>query len=246
MEPILETKNLSKYFGSLHVVNQIDLRLYPGQLHSIIGPNGAGKTTLLNLLTGILRPNAGKIHFFNREISGFPMHRRAIMGLGRSFQIINVLPEFTVYENIRIAVQRVLIGGFRFYKPIDMYSKVRQRTLEILEFVGLVYFANQEAERLSHGDQKHLELAITLASQPKLLLLDEPTAGISPDEISKTIHLIQKTAQQVTILIVEHNMDIVMSLSDVITVMHQGRILAEGSPQEIKENPEVKKAYLGN
>jgi branched-chain amino acid transport system ATP-binding protein len=219
--------------------------VYPGELHAIIGPNGAGKTTLLNLLTGILPLDGGTILFMGSNISSLAMHRRQQRGMARTFQITNVFKELTVYENVRIAVQAGTVGGFTFFKDIRSFPEIRDRTLGILEEMELHEYKDLSADSLSHGDQRRLELAIAIASRPKILLLDEPTAGISPKDVGRATDLILKTSEKVTILMIEHNMDVVMTISDVITVMQLGRTLVEGTPEEIKENPEVKAAYLG-
>ncbi len=233
---ILETKQLCKDFGSLEAVSRVDLKLEKGELRSIIGPNGAGKTTFFNVLTGILSPTSGDIRFKGETIAGLPPHQVAKKGIGRSFQITSIFPELTVYENI-------LIPSLLYYSKNEAAS----RTWEILEDVDLKEKASVTAANLSHGDQRHLDIGIALTTKPELLLLDEPTSGMPPEESIRTVKLIQrlKSEKGYTIILIEHKMDIVLTISDRITVLHLGQKIAEGTPGEIQANDEVQKAYLG-
>jgi len=233
---ILETKALCKNFGSLEAVCRVDLNLEKGELRSIIGPNGAGKTTFFNVLTGMLTPSSGDIFFKGENIAGLAPFRVAMKGIGRSFQITSIFPELTVYENI-------LIPSLLYYSKNEAVN----RTWEILEDVGLKGKANVTAANLSHGDQRHLDIGIALTTKPELLLLDEPTSGMPPKESIRTVKLIQrlKSEKGYTIMLIEHKMDIVLSISDRITVLHLGEKIAEGRPSEIQANDEVQKAYLG-
>lgn len=233
---ILETKELCKDFGSLEAVSRVDLKLEKGELRSIIGPNGAGKTTFFNVLTGILSPTSGDILFKGETIAGLPPHQVARKGIGRSFQITSIFPELTVYENI-------LIPSLLYYSK----NEAVQRTWEILEDVDLKEKAEVTAANLSHGDQRHLDIGIALTTKPELLLLDEPTSGMPPEESIRTVKLIQKLKSEkgYTIILIEHKMDIVLTISDRITVLHLGQKIAEGTPGEIQANDEVQKAYLG-
>jgi ABC-type branched-subunit amino acid transport system ATPase component len=233
---ILETKKLCKDFGSLEAVSRVDLRLEKGELRSIIGPNGAGKTTFFNLLTGILSPTSGDILFKGETIAGLLPHQVAKKGIGRSFQITSIFPELTVYENI-------LIPSLLYYSKNEAIN----RTWEILEDVDLKDKADVTAANLSHGDQRHLDIGIALTTKPELLLLDEPTSGMPPEESIRTVKLIQrlKSEKGYTIILIEHKMDIVLTISDRITVLHLGQKIAEGTPGEIQANDEVQKAYLG-
>jgi branched-chain amino acid transport system ATP-binding protein len=244
---ILEVRNLRKEFGGLVAVDDVSGRILAHTLHAIIGPNGAGKTTLFNLMSGTLPPTRGHIYFRGHEITHLPPHRIAHLGIGRSFQITNIFPNLTVLENIRLAAQAMGDNNLRFWRHFHHFRQYEEKAEEIMEQVGLQGRAAAPASMLSHGDKRKLELGIMLASDPEVLLLDEPTAGMSSEQVPALldiIHDIMKSGDK-TIVLVEHRMDVVMSISDLITVMHQGRVLAEGTPQEIATNEAVQKAYLG-
>ncbi len=243
---ILETKNLSKAFGALAAVDDVSLAIEAGTLHSIIGPNGAGKTTLFNLLTGTTRPSSGRILFDGRDITGTPAHRVAHLGLARSFQRTNVFPAFSLLDNVWVAA---FACGESWkgllWRRADRYAEVRARALAALADVGLADKAEQPVRRISHGEQRQLELAIALAAAPRVLLLDEPAAGLAPEETKRLVALVRALKGRYTIVLIEHKMDIIMSVSDRISVMHFGRLIAEGTPAEIQRNREVRRAYLG-
>jgi branched-chain amino acid transport system ATP-binding protein len=216
-------------------------------VHAIIGPNGAGKTTLFNLLSNAFEPTSGKVFFQGRDITHLPAHRIIHLGIGRSFQITNLFPNLTVLENVRLAAQALGKDSFRFLRAASYFKRYEQRAWEVLNQVGLADRSPMLARALPHGDQRKLELAIILAPDPRLLLLDEPTAGMAAEQVPEMMNLIsqiKKTGNK-TVVLVEHNMSVVMNISDRITVMHQGRVLAEGTPVEIAANPEVQSAYLG-
>ncbi len=243
---ILETKNLSKAFGALAAVDDVSLAIEAGTLHSIIGPNGAGKTTLFNLLTGTYRPSAGRILFDGRDITGTPAHRVAHLGLARSFQRTNVFPAFSLLDNVWVAA--FACGPSwkgLLWRRADRYPEVRARALAALADVGLVDKAEQPVREISHGEQRQLELAIALAAAPRVLLLDEPAAGLSPEETKRLVALVRGLKGRYTIVLIEHKIDIIMSVSDRISVMHFGSLIAEGTPAEIQGNREVRRAYLG-
>jgi branched-chain amino acid transport system ATP-binding protein len=246
-ETIIETQNLSKHFGGLAAVDDVSIKIETGTLHAIIGPNGAGKTTFFNLLSGNLKPTTGKVFYKGQDITGKPIYRMIHMGIGRSFQITNIFPNLTVHENIRLASQAMEDKNFRFLMDTTKMQTVEERTAIVIEKVGLSRQADIPARVLPHGDQRKLELGIILAPDPELLLLDEPTAGMATDQVPELITLIQEVQQSddKTVILVEHNMNVVMKVSDRITVMHQGKILAEGTPAEIAANHEVQTAYLG-
>ena len=243
---ILETKNLSKAFGALAAVDDVSLAIEAGTLHSIIGPNGAGKTTLFNLLTGTYRPSSGRILFDGRDITGTPAHRVAHLGLARSFQRTNVFPAFSLLDNVWVAA--FACGASwkgLLWRRADRYPEARARSLAALADVGLADKAEQPVRRISHGEQRQLELAIALAAAPRVLLLDEPAAGLAPEETKRLVALVRALKGRYTIVLIEHKMDIIMSVSDRISVMHFGRLIAEGTPAEIQRNREVRRAYLG-
>jgi branched-chain amino acid transport system ATP-binding protein len=246
-EIIFQTINLRKAFGALVAVDDVNMQVRTNSLHAIIGPNGAGKTTLFNLLSGNLEPTSGKIFYKGRDITNQPVHRTIHSGIGRSFQITNIFPNLTVLENIRLAAQAMGGDNFKFWQAASAFKKYEERAWQVIEQVGLKERAYQFALTLPHGDQRKLELGMILAPDPEVLLLDEPTAGMASEQVPELIELIQDIQRAVnkTVLLVEHNMNVVMSVSDVITVMHQGRVLAEGTPAEIAANSEVQTAYLG-
>lgn len=242
--PLLRTEGLTRNFGSLKAVDRVDFSVRSGELRSIIGPNGAGKTTLFRLISGEMIPTAGRIWFKGREITGLPQHQVSRFGIAKSYQITNVFPHLTALENVRVAVQGHA-HAFNFWSRADRLSDVRDRALQILRDVGLEEKARLFAAHLSHGEKRHLEIGIALASAPALLLLDEPTAGMSPEETDATINFIREIALGRTVILVEHKMKVVMKISDRITVLHQGQVLAEGTPEEIRANARVQQTYLG-
>jgi branched-chain amino acid transport system ATP-binding protein len=241
---ILEVRQLVKHFGGLVAVNRVSLSVDKGQVKSIIGPNGAGKTTLFNLISGALIPDKGEIFFKDQRINGTPPHKLCRQGLARSFQITNIFQNLSVFENVRLASQ----GRMRELGLFGSISRLTQQDEEanqILDLVNLWDNRDELAGNLSHGDQRHLEIGIALASRPLLLLLDEPTAGMTPKESQATIELIKRFRETVTILLIEHDIELVFEVSDQIIVLHQGSVLAEGDPDEIRSNKEVQEAYFG-
>jgi branched-chain amino acid transport system ATP-binding protein len=241
---LLRTERLTRAFGSLMAVDRVDVAIRVGELRSIIGPNGAGKTTLFRLISGETTPTAGRIFFRERDITGLPQHAVARLGIAKSDQITNVFPHLTVHENVRVAVQGPG-HAFDFWSRADRLASAQTRAAELLHTVGLAAKPGQLAAHLSHGEKRHLEIAIALASDPALLLLDEPTAGMSPEETDATMRLIRELAAGRTVILVEHKMKVVMKISDRITVLHQGQVLAEGTPDEIRANDRVQQTYLG-
>jgi branched-chain amino acid transport system ATP-binding protein len=241
---LLRTENLSRSFGSLLAVNRVNVTVRRGELRSLIGPNGAGKTTFFRLLSGEVAPTAGRIWFGERDITGMPQHAVARLGIAKSYQITNVFPHLTVFENVRVAVQGHR-SAFNFWSRADRLGEARDRAQTLLDTVRLGAKRHLLAAHLSHGEKRHLEIAIALAGDPALLLLDEPTAGMSPEETDGTMSLIQRLAEGRTVVLVEHKMKVVMKISDRITVLHQGEVLAEGAPEEIRANERVQQTYLG-
>jgi branched-chain amino acid transport system ATP-binding protein len=244
---ILETHKLRKEFGALVAVANVSIKVRANTLHSIIGPNGAGKTTFFNLLSGNIEPTSGRVIFKGRDITHLPLHRTAHLGIGRSFQITNIFPNLTVLENIRLACQALGRDNFRLLRHYRHFRQYEERAWEVIRQVGLTGRALMPARTLPHGDQRKLELGMILAPDPEVLLLDEPTAGMAAEQVPKLMELIQhiQEAGDKTVMLVEHNMNVVMSVSDFITVMHQGQVLAEGTPAEITANEVVQSAYLG-
>jgi branched-chain amino acid transport system ATP-binding protein len=246
-QPIIETRDLSRYFGGLRAVDGVSLQVAEGALHSIIGPNGAGKTTLFNLVSGTIKPTRGDVFLRGKQITGTPLHRMAHLGIGRSFQITNVFPNLTVLENARLSAQAQGRDSLKVWARASAFRRYEERAMEALRQVGLESKAGLAASVLPHGDKRKLELAILLAGDPEVLLLDEPTAGMASDQVPVLLDMIRQVRESTgkTVLLVEHNMNIVMNVSDRITVMHQGRVLAEGTPAEIRANEAVQHAYLG-
>lgn len=241
--PILKTELLSVRFGGLSALSQVNFELARDEVRAIIGPNGAGKSTFFNCLTGVLRPTGGRIIFNGEEIGGLPSNAISQKGIARSYQITNILPNATALENVRIAAQ----SRRHSWNMISHYSAladINQKAEAALHSVGLLGKAGELASNLSHGEQRNLEIGIALATEPKLLCLDEPTAGMSQGETDETKELIRRIAKNLTILIVEHDMQVVMELCHRITVLHYGAILAEGTPEEIQQNPKVLEVYL--
>ena len=241
---LLRTERLTRAYGSLLAVSDVDVSVRRGELRSIIGPNGAGKTTFFRLISGETIPTSGRIWFDGTDITGMPQHETARLGIAKSYQITNIFPHLSVLENVRVAVQGYA-RSFNFWSRADHLTDVRDRAAAILSSVGLGAKTGLLAAHLSHGEKRHLELGIALASDPILLLLDEPTAGMSPEETDSTTRLIRELAAGRTVVLVEHKMKVVMGISDRITVLHQGQVLADGTPEEIRANTRVQQTYLG-
>lgn len=242
---LLETQNVTKSFGALTAVSEANLQVEAGKVHSIIGPNGAGKTTLFNLLAGIFPPTSGTILFEGRDISALKLHERAKIGIGRSYQVTSIFPELTVHENVRLAVQSKALRRVSLFKSAERLKDIVEKADRILEEMGIADCRHQIASTIPYGVQRSLDVGIALATDPKLLLLDEPTSGMSPEDTVKMIGLVERISQNYTIALIEHHMKVVMSISDTITVLSQGMIIAEGSPEEIQRNEDVRRAYLG-
>src|SRR5438093_11279281 len=241
---LLRTEKLTRAFGSLIAVDHVGITIRRGELRSIIGPNGAGKTTMFRLISGEIAPSGGRIWFDRGDITGLPRHHIARLGIAKSYQITNVFPHLSVLGSVRVAVQGH-VRSFNFWSRADRLTDVRDRAVAILTSIGLGEKLDMLAAHLSHGEKRHLELAIALGSDPTLLLLDEPTAGMSPEETDSTMGLIRELAAGRTVVLVEHKMKVVMRISDRITVLHQGQVLAEGTPEEIRGNERVQQTYLG-
>ncbi|HJU15650.1 MAG TPA: ABC transporter ATP-binding protein [Stellaceae bacterium] len=242
-EPILVTRDLSVRFGGLSALNCVNFAIAPGELRAIIGPNGAGKSTFFNCLTGVLRPSSGHVLFAGEDITGLSPDRISQKGIARSYQITNILPNATVFENVRIAAQSRR-HRWNFLTHHKAFRDIAEKAEAALSAVGLGGKADELAANLSHGEQRNLEIGIALATEPRLLCLDEPTAGMSAAETRETMELVRRIARGLTIVIVEHDMEVVMELAQRITVLHYGEILAEGTPGQIQANPRVLEVYL--
>lgn len=245
-DAILRIDNLRKNFGGLCVTDDVTLDIRPGEMHALIGPNGAGKSTLINQISGLLIPDGGEIVFSGRNITQAAPHIRARLGLARSFQITSVLPGFTALENVALAVQARKGSSYRFFTQAAAERELNEPAIEMLAEVGLGARAHMIAAHLSHGEKRVLELAMALAMQPKLLLLDEPMAGTGPEESARLVEVLQRLKGRFAMLLVEHDMPAVFALADRISVLIYGRILASGAPEQVRENPQVIAAYLGD
>jgi len=243
--PLLQVEGLAKRFGGIVATDDLTLEVAAGELHAVIGPNGAGKTTLIAQLAGQLKPDAGRIHFDGRDITALPMHRRSTLGLARSFQITSLFLDFSVLDNVALAVQAHAGHSFRFWRNARGEEELRQPARAALERVGLSARADRPASALSHGEHRQLELAMALAGNPRMLLLDEPMAGLGPEESVAMVAMLRELKKELTILLVEHDMEAVFALADRITVLVYGRVIASGAPQAIRADAAVREAYLG-
>ncbi|MGB6065613.1 MAG: ABC transporter ATP-binding protein [Desulfomonilaceae bacterium] len=243
---IIRTEKVSKHFGGLKAVDEVDFVVKDGQLTSIIGPNGAGKTTLFNLIAGVHRPTSGKVIFKGRDITNLSLHRVSKLGITKTYQISHVFPGLTVFENLRIAAQSRKTT-FNFWKPAASYKQINEQAATVLEHVRLTEKRNWLASTLSHGERRYLEIGIALATRPEVLLLDEPTAGMSCAETTMCSDLIKElnSTLHLTVVLVEHDMSVVMNISDEVLVLNEGRVLALGTPQQVSDNAEVQSVYLG-
>ncbi len=244
-EPILETRGIRKAFGGHLVLEDVSLRFHAKRLSAIIGPNGAGKTTYFNLLTGFLTPDRGQIVFRRREITSLPPDRRACLGICRSFQIVNLFNDSTVLENIRVAVPAFRRRGFNLWSPIGAVRDAEDSAARVIRVTGLGGLEHVQAKYLSYGQQRLLEIGVALAGEPDLLLLDEPTSGLGSGPMEALRELVQRLSEDLTIVVIEHDMDFVLSVAHHVAVLHRGTVIAEGAPQAIRDNAEVREAYLG-
>jgi branched-chain amino acid transport system ATP-binding protein len=245
-EPLLRVDRLVRHFDGILATDHVSLEVPRGELHAIIGPNGAGKTTLISQLTGDLLPNSGSIFLAGRDITRLPVYRRSALGLARSFQITSLLRDFTAADNVALAAQAHDGHSFRFFRNARKEEGLRKTALAALQRVGLADRGDVLVSKLSHGEQRELELAVALATRPQLLLLDEPMAGLGVNESARMVRLLQELRKEVTIILVEHDMEAVFALADRISVLVLGRVIASGAPSEIRQNNDVKRAYLGD
>jgi len=245
-EPLLQVSNLAKRFEGIVATDDLALNVEPGELHAVIGPNGAGKTTLILQLSGQLTPDSGRVVFAGEDITGLPMYERAGRGLARSFQITSLFLDLSVLDNVMLAVQAHAGHSFHFWRNARKEAALRQPSLALLERVGLADRADRRCADLSHGEHRMIELAMALAGQPRMLLLDEPMAGLGPEESARMVTMLRALKRQVTILLVEHDMEAVFALADRITVLVYGKVIATGEPAAIRTNTQVREAYLGD
>jgi branched-chain amino acid transport system ATP-binding protein len=241
----LKLDGVSKYFGGLQAVGGVSLAVRPGERRALIGPNGAGKTTLFNLISGSLPVSAGAITLFGRDVTGAPTHRRAAQGLARTFQITNLFADLTVLDNCLLAIQALTRERFAMLRPLAAFRDLHAAALSTLEAVGLGAVGDVPVRNLSHGEQRQLEIALALAGKPRVLLLDEPTAGLSPAESRLMADLLARLDPAITVLMIEHDMDIALELAAQVTVLHYGRVIADGSREEIRADAQVREIYLG-
>jgi len=244
-ETVLEISNLSKQFGGVKATDNITLSIETNEIHAIIGPNGAGKTTLVSQLSGALQPDAGNIRFQGKDITSLPTFKRSALGLARSFQITSLIMSMSVLDNIALGVQAHQGHSFKFWKPARSIESLRSRAGEILEQIELTGRADSKVSALSHGERRQVEIAVALATDPVLLLLDEPMAGMGSSESAQMVQILKRMKGEKTIVLIEHDMDVVFALADRISVLVYGQIIATGSPDEIRQNKDVRRAYLG-
>ena len=243
--PALSVSGVSRSFGGLRAVEDVALSVEPGERRALIGPNGAGKSTLFNLIAGELPPSAGRIALFGRDVTRLPPHRRVALGLARTFQMNTLFPTLTVMENLLLAVHGVAPTKLRLHRPVASYREQRDRARRVLDAVGLEGSDEIAAQTLSHGEQRQLEIALALASRPRILLLDEPTAGLSAAESTRVTELLRRLDPDMSLLVIEHHMEVVFGVTDRITVLHHGKVVAEGSRDEVRADPLVAEIYLG-
>lgn len=245
MSAVLACRNATVRFGAFTAVDAVSVAFAPGLLHGVIGPNGAGKTTLINLLSGRQVLSGGQVLLDGRDISGLPAHARARLGLGRSFQITKIFPTMTVFENLRLAGQASSFGFQPFWRTVTAYRALAAAAEEMLGFIGLGALRDVVAEHLAHGDQRALEVGLTLMNKPGIVLLDEPLAGVGQHEVDRAVALLRSMGQGRTVILIEHNMEVMMALADRIVVMAHGAVLATGTPQEMRADARVRATYLG-
>jgi len=243
--PVLELKGLCKSFGGLHAVRDVSLQIFPGDRKAIIGPNGAGKTTLFNVITGIFPASAGQVLLFGQDITGWPSHRRTALGMARTFQITSLFPKLTVLDNVLLAIKGLRKTKFVMWRPLSSYRDVYDKAHQLLEQAGYLDRKDVEVRNLSHGEQRQLEIVLGLASDPKILLLDEPAAGLSSGESAEMGQFLKRLDPNLAILLIEHDMDVVFDYADHISVLHFGEVVETGATDQIRRSKKVQEIYLG-
>jgi ABC-type branched-subunit amino acid transport system ATPase component len=245
-ERAIEVGGLAKVFGGLAAVNGVSLAVAAGERRVLIGPNGAGKTTLFHCVTGTLKPTRGSVKLFGRDVTHDPEHRRTALGMGRTFQITNVFADLTLAENLALAILGTDRRKWVMHRPVEAFGEVRRQALEGLEAVGLAGRADQIVKLVSYGERRQLELALALNTKPRVLFLDEPCAGLSPSERQRISKMIAGLPRDITLVMIEHDMDVALGLADRVTVLHQGEVILEGTPDEVRANPQVRDVYFGH
>jgi branched-chain amino acid transport system ATP-binding protein len=246
MNPAVEVDNLAKVFGGLRAVDGVTLAVAPGERRALIGPNGAGKTTLFHCVTGTLRASSGHVRLFGHEVTQLPEYRRTELGMGRTFQITNVLTDLSLAENLALSIIGTDRRKWIFHRSLGAFPAIREQALAGLEAVGLKQRADYPVKLLSYGERRQLELALALNTRPKVLFLDEPCAGLSPSERARIFNMVRALSRNITLVLIEHDMDVALGLADRVTVMNRGRVMAEGTPQDVQGNPEVRDVYFGH
>ena len=242
----IEVDGLAKVFGGLRAVDGVSLSVPQGERRVLIGPNGAGKTTLFHCVTGTLRPSTGRVTLFGQDVTALPEHRRTALGMGRTFQITNLFSELTLVENLALGLLGTEKRKWVIHRSLDAFGDVRRQALEGLERVGLAHRANETVKQISYGERRQLELALALAAAPRILLLDEPCAGLSPAERQRFTRMIAELPRSITVLMIEHDMDVALGLADRVAVLHHGRLICEGAPAEVEADPQVREVYFGH
>ena len=243
--PVLELSGLSKSFGGLHAVQGVNLKVFPGDRKAIIGPNGAGKTTLFNVITGVLPATSGHVVLFGNDITGWPSHRRTALGMARTFQITSLFPKLTVLDNVQLAIKGLRRSKFVMWRPLSSYRDVHEKARRLLESAGYWDRRDVEVRNLSHGERRQVEVVLGLASDPKILLLDEPAAGLASGESQEMTEFLKRLDPQLAILLIEHDMDVVFDFADHISVLHFGQVMEEGATEHIRRSEKVREIYLG-
>jgi branched-chain amino acid transport system ATP-binding protein len=246
MTAAVEVDELAKVFGGLRAVDGVSLSVAPGERRALIGPNGAGKTTLFHCVTGTLLPSSGRVKLFGHDVTDLPEHQRTRLGMGRTFQITNVFPDLTLIENLVLSIIGTDRRKWIVHRPVSAFPGLREQALAGLTAVGLADRAEESVKLLSYGERRQLELALALNTTPKVLFLDEPCAGLSPSERQRIFQMVRSLPRDITVVLIEHDMDVALGLADKVTVMNRGRVMAEGTPDEVQVNPDVRNVYFGH